>query len=467
MSRSRNRGTEGGGSSLGRGGRGNLSNLLNLNRGRQGGNRGSALSNNRRGVGPNGIRRGSGEIARRGDLPRPRFGERFRSGDLDRLTKTGFGRRLNLGRQFALAHQRGDFANRLGFHNNLRNLGGWRHRRYRGLVSNRFANSHFSFWYSGPFWGPSYAWTPFWRPWVNWSWWNYCNPIYDPRPVICRPHIYDPCPSWVAWDYPAWQPLYSTVSGTWVDTPTVTVEAGNEVQLLAVRFVDPGHPEKQLGTRYRVWIRNNGDAAISTPFNVVLLASNELEPSEGLPESGVRVESIAAGEVQPIDIRLPFEANRMQTDDQDRKIPFKYLHVLVDSHRELNDVTPDNNGAVIERDQILAVDPAAFSADSELASIGGMLSIAGEGFGPEPGQVLVTVQGLELQATIHGWYDLGVYFEVPQLPLVTESQAELIVVRGDGAASNPIQIKLTPEPEEFEPPVAPDPQPQPPAQPQP
>ncbi len=247
--------------------------------------------------------------------------------------------------------------------------------------------------------------------------------------------------------------------GTWVDVPTVAVAAGNDVQLVAVRFVDPGHPEQQLGPRYRVWVRNNGPEPLNTPFNVVLLAAGSPEPAEGLPESGVRVETIGAGETQPIDIRLPFEANRLLTDEQNRQLPFSHLHVLVDSHRELNDVTPENNGSVIERSQILSVDPAAFSTDSEVGTVGGLMSLAGEGFGPEPGQLIVAVQGLELEARIHGWYDLGVHFELPELPLVTEATAELVVVRGDGAASNPVQIKMTPGP--AGPPAPPNPQPQP------
>jgi hypothetical protein len=392
------------------------------------------------------------------DLPQSRFLERFKSGDLNRLANTGIGKQLNLDRQFSLLHNRGDVAHRLGFGKHLHDRGGWKHRGHRGFVSRNFRNFHFSSWYPGPFWGPSYCWTPYWRPWVSWSWWDYCDPFYDPRPYICRPIIYDPCPVWTAWDYyPTWQPLYTDVAGTWIDVPATVVDSGNDVQLLAVRFVDPGHPEKQLGPRYRIWLRNNGTTPITTPFDVVLLAANAQEPSEGLPDAGVRVETMEVDQTQAVDIRLPFAANTLATDDQGRKVPFKYLHVFVDARRELNDVTPDNNGAVIERSQIQQVDPAIFSADTDVAPSGGLLNIAGEGFGPEPGQVVITVQGLELQAQIHGWYDLGIHFQLPDLPLVTEAQAELIVVRGDGAASNPLPIKLTPaapapNEEEFVPP---------------
>ena len=93
---------------------------------------------------------------------------------------------------------------------------------------------------------------------------------------------------------------------------------------------------------------------------------------------------------------------------------------------------------------ILPVDPAAFAAESDTLAAGSMTSVAGEGFGPEPGQVVVFVKGLELQAEIHGWYDLGVRFEVPKLPLAAATDAEIVVVRGDGAVSNTLSVTLTP-----------------------
>ena len=71
-----------------------------------------------------------------------------------------------------------------------------------------------------------------------------------------------------------------------------------------------------------------------------------------------------------------------------------------------------------------------------------MLSVAGEGFGPEAGQVLIQVAGLELQGEIEGWYDLGVRVKLPTLPLYSETEAKVVVVRGDGAASNALDVKL-------------------------
>jgi hypothetical protein len=231
-----------------------------------------------------------------------------------------------------------------------------------------------------------------------------------------------------------------------VDVPDVVVQPERyDVQLLAVRFVDAGHPEEKLGPRFRVWVRNNGTADIATPFNVSLFASNDDRLSEELPQAGVRVEAIKAGETQSVDLRLPWEVYEMGRDAEDRPAPFAKLHVVVDSHHEITETSETNNGTVLKREEILPVDPAAFSTDVDTVVAGGMVSIAGEGFGPEPGQVLLYVKGLELQPEIQGWYDLGVRVKIPELPLAEATEAELVVVRGDTAASNPLKFTLAPK----------------------
>ena len=78
------------------------------------------------------------------------------------------------------------------------------------------------------------------------------------------------------------------------------------------------------------------------------------------------------------------------------------------------------------------------------AAAGGEVVLAGEGFGPDPGQVLLHLGGIEMEAEILGWCDLGVRLALPGLPLAGPTQADLIVIRGDGAAANPLQITITP-----------------------
>ncbi|OYW16939.1 MAG: hypothetical protein B7Z55_13535 [Planctomycetales bacterium 12-60-4] len=244
------------------------------------------------------------------------------------------------------------------------------------------------------------------------------------------------------YDYPIWQPLPVVACGTWVDVPLSVVPNAYDLQLLAIRFVDPGHPAENLGPRYRAWIYNRSNRAIQSPFNVLLAAANDENLVAGLPQAGVTVEGMEPEAVVPVDIRLPIEANRMNRGPSGQRTPFTTLHVLVDSHRELPEVDESNNGLAIGRGDILPVDPAAFSTEEPSTFPGEMVSLAGEGFGPEPGQLIVTVGNRQIPAEIHGWYDLGVYFKMPNLPVTGDRTAQILVIRGDGAASNPVTVEI-------------------------
>ena len=353
------------------------------------------------------------------------------------------GQKLGLKQQFELQRQ-GDLSRRLNLNSNLINAGGWAQHRQHGVIAASFTTSAFSCWYAGGGCYPAHCWCPAWSPWVDWSCWGTCPILYDPRPYFCIPILYGPCVPWVYYDYPVWNPLPFVACGTWIDVSPVIVVAGQDVQLLAVRFVDNGHPEQNLGSRYRIWVRNNSPVQIVMPFSVLLLASNELTPTVELPQSGVVIPSMDIGETQILDIRLPLAANRLGTTPEGYRVPFTYLHVLVDSHQQIPETFEDNNGAVLARKDILPVDPAAFSTDLTVAAPESVLTIAGEGFGPEPGQVIVSVYGQQVQAEIQGWYDLGIRFTVPNFALTQPVDAEVLVVRGDSAVSNPLTVRLAP-----------------------
>jgi hypothetical protein len=315
-----------------------------------------------------------------------------------------------------------------------------------GWVSPGYTAACFDFYYFGPGFYAGPCWYPHWNPWVAWSWGYHCHPIWDPRPLWCRPVYYDPyVGEYVYWAPPVWAPLPEVSCGTWVDVKPVVVQPEQyDLQLLAVRFVDPGHPDEKLGPRYRVWFRNNSETAITKPFNVMLFAGNDNRLTDDLPRNGVRVTAIEAGDTQSVDIRLPFEVAAMSRDAEGKPAPFKTLQVLVDAKREVEDFDRTNNGAVIPRQEVLPVDPAAFEVDPVKAAPGGELLLAGEGLGPAPGQVIIHVAGKELQSEILGWYDLGVRVTVPPMILTEATPAEVIVVRGDGAATNPIAVTLEP-----------------------
>ena len=372
-----------------------------------------------------------------------RFQANVRADRYSPIFQSKIGQRYNLDRQFQL-YTAGDVARQMALNTALVTAGGW-DTRLVGPIYSGYTNSAFSVWYPGPQWYPTYAWAPVWSPWVSWSFWNTVSPIYDPRPFVVRPYVYDPAPVVTVYDYPTWTQLPVVVSGTWVDVPAAPVSAGQDLQLLAVRFVDPGHPEENLGPRYRVWLRNNANADLTRNVDVTLFASEAKELSNDVVQSGVRVPEIAANDTIAVDIRLPLEANRLATNDESDHVPFRYLHVVVDSRNELKEANEDNNGALLSRAEIYQVDPAAFSTNVTVAAPGSVISLAGEGFGPEPGEVIVSIGDRQERAEIRGWYDLGVQITVPNVDVASLEKAEVLVIRGDGAASNPVPLDVAPE----------------------
>jgi len=371
-----------------------------------------------------------------------RFAARVDSGDFRTLAQTNIGRNINLSRQFQMFNT-GDFARQLNLNAAVvRN--GW-NTRLIGPVGTGFTSSAFSYWYPGPSYYPSYVWMPQWSPWVSWAWWNTVPVLFDPRPWMAQPYMYSAAAPLVAYDFPAWQSLPTVASGTWVDVAPALVDSGVDLQLLAVRFVDPGHPDQDTGPRYRVWLRNNSRDDIEHGFDVTLVASNEKEISDQLSQAGVTVPSIPAEETVAVDIRLPAEANRLMRRDDGHLVPFQFLTAVVDGHEEIPDVSRGNNGAVLDRGDILPVDPAAFSTDLSAAAPGTTVTVAGEGFGPEPGEVIVATQDEQVPAPITGWFELGVQFKMPDLKMRSPTDAHVMIVRGDGAASNPVDLQVAPE----------------------
>jgi hypothetical protein len=372
-----------------------------------------------------------------------RFQARVRTNEFDRLVGSRYGQRYNFNQQFGL-WGRGDVARQLRLNQVLVDNGGWQRRRV-GPIYNNYTRHSFSSWYPGPRWYPSYAWTPRWSPWVAWSFWNNVLPIYDPRPFVVRPYYYDPCPVVTVYEYPVWQPLPVVSSGTWVDVPVVQASSGEDLQLLAVRFVDPGHQEENLGPRYRVWMRNNGVADLKAPMDVTVFASNEERLSDQVVQAGVSIPEIATGDTIAVDVRLPADANMLGQEADGDRIPFTFLHAVVDSRNSLQEADEANNGVVLKRDEIFPVDPAAFSPDVTAAAPGSTVAIAGEGLGPEPGEVIVTMGDEQQSAEIRGWYDLGVQFTIPDFKVNDGQPVQVVIVRGDGTATNPVALDVAPE----------------------
>ncbi|MCE5267390.1 MAG: hypothetical protein LLG00_05840 [Planctomycetaceae bacterium] len=373
------------------------------------------------------------------DIKQPRFVDRVKSGEVNRIAGGPNAQKLRLTEQYRL-WQQGDVARRLDLE---------KHRPpttvYRGVVSPAYHQHSFQYRYYGPSRFAGVHWYPKWDPWVKWSWYYRARPWWDPRPIWCRPVVYAAALPWIYWATPVWTPLPVVSCGTWVDLrPVVLAPQQADLQLVAVRFVDPGHPEERTGPRYRVWFRNNGNGPVTQPFNVMLFASNDARLAPNLPQAGVRVNAIEAGAIQSVDIRLPVDVYAMNRDAQGNPAPFATLHVLVDANREVPETTMANNGTRLNPSEILPVDPAAFQLDPVAARAGSEVTLAGEGFGPQPGRALVVVNGQEMDAEILGWYDLGVRLSLPRVAVAGPTEADVIIVRGDGAAANPLKVTISP-----------------------
>jgi hypothetical protein len=199
-----------------------------------------------------------------------------------------------------------------------------------------------------------------------------------------------------------------------------------------------------MGPRYRVWVRNNRPTPIAGPFNVVLMAANSPEPAQNLPQAGVRIETLNPGELKAVDIRLPLTVANMSVDELGQPAPFQSLHVLVDSHQEIQEEREDNNGAVISRLEILPIDPALFATRKADGPEGSTLEVAGEGFGPQPGNLILTVGGVRMQAEVLNWSELGAQVRFPNLPFSPDAKIAVAVQRTDGALSNELGVNLAP-----------------------
>lgn len=257
----------------------------------------------------------------------------------------------------------------------------------------------------------------------DWCWKQHCKPCYKP----CQQN-------WHCWTYPKWCGLYRHTCGHYVNVPVVVVQ-GVDLQLLAIRLVDSGDAEQNLGPRFRVWIRNNTPAPLLKPFNVLALAARDVVPSADLPQAGVRIESMQPAQILPVDIRLPIQANDPNLG---------MVHVLVDSHRELAEAFEDNNGLVLPRSEVMSVDPALLAADTQAAAPGAEINIAGEGLGAAPGQVIVKLAGLDMAGEVIGWSELGLRIRLPVLQIVNPVDAQIIAIRADGKQIPPLPLKVVP-----------------------
>ena len=188
----------------------------------------------------------------------------IKAGKLDPLTNGPAARKLGMANQFKMM-DRGDIARRMKLSGKLEKNGGWQ-KRMCGPMDSHYCDHCKGQFYCGPKWCSHRCWCPQWCGWVQWC---FDGPMwFDPRPSFCEPIECE--------DYDVEETVVVNREGTpdsWVDDepPQPSEDAAAvdvDLELVAIRFVDNGNAEKNIGPRYRVLIRNNGKQAVDHPFNV-------------------------------------------------------------------------------------------------------------------------------------------------------------------------------------------------------
>lgn len=216
-----------------------------------------------------------------------------------------------------------------------------------------------------------------------------------------------------------------------------------ELQLMGVRFVDPGIPQRNLGPRYRIVLRNNAPA-IRRPFDLILAAGIDGQMQPELPRVSEHVAAMTPGQVLAIDIRLPIESLAMAYPGEDKPAPFSTLFVMVAGQQDLLGNVKLSQLAVLPRIGLPMVDLTLIKPDNTTVPSGATVTLGGEGFGLAPGKVILALPGLELVTEIVNWGPLGVQVKLPRLALAAPTQGKLVVIRGDGANGSPLPIQMVP-----------------------
>ena len=188
----------------------------------------------------------------------------IKAGKLDPLTNGPAARKLGMADQFKMM-DRGDIARRMKLSDKLEKNGGWQ-KRMCGPMDSHYCDHCKGQFYCGPKWCSHRCWCPRWCGWVEWC---FDGPMwFDPRPSFCEPVECEDCD--------VDETVVVNREGTpdsWVDDepPQPSEDAAAvdvDLELVAIRFVDNGNAEKNIGPRYRVLVRNNGKQAVDHPFNV-------------------------------------------------------------------------------------------------------------------------------------------------------------------------------------------------------
>ena len=270
--------------------------------------------------------------------------EQLKSGELDRLTRGETAKKIQLADQYRMSQQ-GDVARRLELQNARGtwpreprrqcrpvphgiDIGhGYVHHPnfYHGVVSPAYASHCLQYHY----WGPAFFAGLCWYPQVESVGGvvvaSPLPPFWDPRPIWCRPVIYDPCPAMGLLGTPVLVPLPVVACGTWVDLQPVVAGRGNGPATGggAVRRSGPSRGKVGAALPRVVPQQRQLNRSCSRSTSCCLPAmTTGWRPTCRRPACGST--AIEAGDTQSVDIRLPVEVYTMGRDAQGRPAPFTH-----------------------------------------------------------------------------------------------------------------------------------------------
>ena len=203
-----------------------------------------------------------------------------------------------------------------------------------------------------------------------------------------------------------------------------------DLELLDLRFVDDGLAADQ-GPRYRVTIRNLGRTDIASPITVALLASAQLQPSADAQYATATLESLKAGTMQAVDVRLPMQVAKQAQ-------AFGFLAAAVAMTDGSADANPTNNGSTYERAAVRDVDLRLDTVRVE----GDKLILVGEGFGRSAGKLTLQIGQAQHAVTTAGWKATEVGFAMPAVDAQGVDRGLLQVVRTDGRTGQPLEVNF-------------------------
>jgi hypothetical protein len=101
------------------------------------------------------------------------------------------------------------------------------------------------------------------------------------------------------------------------------------------------------GPAYTIKFRNQGTAAAGK-FQVAILAGVDGKLTDDAPRAAIEIQSLAAGELKEVTLRLPQSAMKLAGDDG-KPIAFTRLFIAVDLMNTVAETDESNNTAIVDR----------------------------------------------------------------------------------------------------------------------